>query len=101
MSQVEVNNTPNGFVVVGDIRFSNVVRLRRQGNHLITQSEHSNIEIDLSQIVSSDVSSLSLLLRWLDYAAEQGKRVRYGAIPSSLLKVAGVCGVAKLISEAA
>ena len=95
----EIKNTEMGLLVSGAIHFSNVLRLRRRGDRLIRNNIGIEIQVDLSGVTSSDVSGLSLLLRWMHYAKKQGKRVHYISIPLSLLKVARICGINEMISE--
>lgn len=97
MNPVAIKNTSTGFVISGDIRFSNVLRLRRLGNRCIREGSHEAVEIDLSQVNTSDTSGLSLLLRWVHFANQQNKNVIYKSIPNSLLKMAAVCGISDLI----
>ena len=99
MKSVVMNNNQTGLIVSGYICFSNVLRIRQQGNRLINQIANSRVDIDLSNVISSDVSGLSLLLRWLHYATKQSKQIHYLSIPPTLLKIAHVCGIAQLISE--
>lgn len=96
---LEVNTTKMGFRVSGDIRFRNVLKLRRRGDRLIRKNTGVEIQVDLSAVTSSDASGLSLLLRWMSYAKKEGKQVHYLSIPLSLLKVARICGVNEMISE--
>lgn len=99
MAQVALNNAQTGFSVSGDIRFNNVLKLRRQGNRLMNAIADSVIEVDLAQVSSSDTSGLSLLVRWMRFAEKQNKQVKYKSIPAPLMKVATVCGVAQLVGE--
>ncbi len=99
MNQIKMNVNQVGFTVSGDIHFNNVMPLRQQGNRLIDTIVSPKIDIDLSQVSTSDHSGLSLLLRWLDYANKKQKKIHYLSIPSFLLKIAHVCGIESLIKE--
>jgi len=94
-----ISSVEAGFSLSGDIRFDNVLTLRRDGNRLIRQCAGTALQVDLSGITSSDTSGLSLFLRWLRYADMHNKKIRYTSIPEPLLKVAKVCGVVQLIGE--
>lgn len=99
MNQIEMNVHQSGFNVSGDIHFNNVMSLRQQGSQLIDRILSPEIDIDLSQVSTSDHSGLSLLLRWLDYANKKQKKIHYVSIPSFLLKIAHICGIESLIKE--
>lgn len=98
MNRVEVQSTSTGFTVSGDIRFSNVLRLRHQGDRCIQAMSNPTVEIDLSHVNSTDTSGLSLLLRWVHFAKNKNKKINYKSIPASLLKMAKVCGISNLIN---
>jgi len=93
----KILETEMGFSVSGKINFDNVLLLRRQGNRLINRIMLRDITVDLSELKSSDSSGLSLLLRWLRIAGQQGKTMRIINMPEFLHKVAIVCGVASLL----
>ncbi len=97
MKQAEVIETETGLSVSGKIGFDNVVALRRQGNRVINHIMQRQLTVDLSEVTSSDSSALSLLLRWLGYAGQQGKTMSFINIPLPLYKVAKVYGVASLL----
>ena len=97
MKRAEVVETETGLSVSGKICFDNVVALRRQGNRMIRHIMQRQLTVDLSDVTSSDSSGLSLLLRWLRYAGQQGKTMSFINTPARLYKIANVCGVASLL----
>lgn len=98
--KAEVVESETGFSVSGKIHFDNILALRRQGDRMINSIVQKDLVVDLSGIESSDSSGLSLLLRWLRYAGQQGKTLRIINMPESLYKVAEVCGIATLLGVA-
>lgn len=99
--KAEVVESETGFSVFGKIHFDNILALRRQGDRMINSIVQKDLVVDLSGIESSDSSGLSLLLRWLRYAGQQGKTLRIINMPESLYKVAKVCGIVTLLGVAA
>ncbi|MCB1826902.1 MAG: STAS domain-containing protein [Coxiellaceae bacterium] len=100
MSRVEIKTSDTGLLITGQISFSNVLQLRKQGNCFIkAAASGQEVIINFSGVTSSDVSGLTLMLRWLSYARKCGRKIKYISTPASLLKVADVCGVTEFISE--
>ena len=97
MSSVEVISTATGMAVSGVIAFDNVMCLRQQGDDLISAMSHATISVDLSQLTSTDVSGLSLLVRWIHRASSQGKSLQFLEIPERLVKIANVCNMNRIL----
>jgi len=88
-----------GFTLFGAVGFDHVVRLRREGNSFIDRINKKDISVDLSSVLPRDVSTLSLLLRWICYASSAGKRLHFSSLPPTLLEMSKVCGISDLLSE--
>jgi ABC-type transporter Mla MlaB component len=97
MSLAEVTSTAKGMAVSGAISFENVMCLRQQGADLINAASHASIPVDLSGILSSDVSGLSLLVRWMHYAKSQGKALQFLKIPAMLVEIANICHMNRIL----
>lgn len=96
---ISFSKTETGFALQGVIRFQNVLSVRRDGVSYLTQSALTQLDVDLSGLNSSDISALSLFLRWQSTAKQLGKKIRYLSVPLSLQKLAAACGIRSLIGE--
>ena len=56
------------------------------------------LSIDFSRITGVDSSAVALLLEWRRQAAARGKRLDFVNLPPNLLALAGLYGVADLIT---
>lgn len=87
----------SSLVVTGSINFKNVVKLRREGKHLLMQIAHSAVSIDLRGIQDSDNSGLVLLTAWVEDAKLLKKKVTFHNAPAFLLRMAQVFGLQSIL----
>jgi ABC-type transporter Mla MlaB component len=90
----------DGFIVQGEINFSNVVDLRLQGIAMIAKTQHSSICMDLSSVTRVDNVALALLTSWCKEAHKLNKTIVYKNLPVALENMASVFGVSFLFDKA-
>jgi ABC-type transporter Mla MlaB component len=83
--------------VSGYINFKNVMKLRRDGQRLWTESPHSTLTVDLGGVEGSDNSGLVLLVAWLRDAREREKKLVYNNVPEFLQTMAQVFGLGSIL----
>jgi phospholipid transport system transporter-binding protein len=86
----------NRLIVSGELNFETVAVLWKQSLPLLVKYPHINI--DLSQITSSNSAGLALLLEWLKYGKRENKVITFSGIPQQLQSLAAIAGVDLIIS---
>lgn len=91
--QATLISTDQGFSVQGCVGFSNVVRLRFDGEKLLKKFSQENIAIDLTEMKEQDASSLSLLLCWIRFAKKNKKTLQFVNLSHSLQRMSKMFGL--------
>jgi phospholipid transport system transporter-binding protein len=81
--------------VTGELNFATVMDLWRDS--LAKLAELTAVDIDLSQVKTSNSAGLALLLAWLKYAEKCGKSVTFKHIPAHLASIIKVSGTEKIL----
>ena len=98
--QPDIRQQPDGSLrVSGDLVFATVAELLDRGIRLLAHGKPH--VIDLSDVAHCDSAGLALLLEWLDYGRSIGSEVSFRALPSGLLRIAGLSNATGLLSPAA
>lgn len=86
----------NRYMVAGELNFSSVPGLWKQGRELFGNGKNGDkqLDIDLSEVSRSDSSGLALLLEWMRFAGKQGISIKFHNLPEQMRDIAEVCGVA-------
>lgn len=77
--------------VQGKIHFGNVLSLLNKGKLLLDSL--AEVKVDLAGVTQTDSSGLSLLIRWMQYATKQQKKISFLNLPSCLSDLGRVSGV--------
>ena len=96
-STAEIKLAKEGFLISGDLCFSNVMSIYDQS--LVHFNHFAKLEFDLSQVKSSDSSGLALLLEWLKYAKQNSKPIRFNHMPVKMLSLAKAAGLDKILQQ--
>jgi phospholipid transport system transporter-binding protein len=81
--------------VAGALNFNSVMSVYQQSLPLI--AARPALHIDLSGVTSANSAGLALLIEWMKYAKSTRKEIQFKHIPESLLSMAKVAGVDKII----
>ena len=81
----------------GDLGFTTVTALWKQGEPLFRGRSGDTLDMDLSGVTDSDSAGLALLVAWLSQARVVGCQLRYTAVPERLLAIARISDVDSLI----
>ena len=81
----------NNLAIEGNISFSNVINVEKQGLNIIKVLP--TIKIDLKKLNSSDSSGLALLSSWVRAAKQQNKTISICNIPKFLSDLSRVSGL--------
>src|SRR3989338_4974963 len=98
MQSAAIISTDKGFCVQGHVGFSNVVRLRHEGEKLLATLfiAKNAIEIDLSEMKDQDASPLSLLLCWMRFSKKNKSKLHFMHMPQSLQRMSNLFGLIDL-----
>lgn len=88
-STIEFDTSNHRFKVTGDLVFSTVVRLSKEGE--ILMSEDNDLVFDFSHVKRCDSSGLTLLTSWMRAAKKQNKSICFINLPEQLSEIAHVC----------
>lgn len=94
-SIANIDVTNNRAVVSGALNFNTVAALRLKGNRLI--KNHLQLEFDFEKVTYCDSSSLALLTAWKRYAHKNHKNITFKQLPESLMAVARVSSLNKVL----
>lgn len=83
--------------ITGEVNFATVVELRKQGDQLMAKSPDTELYFDFSKAQCSDSSGLGLIVVWMRRAKQLGKQLQIMHMPTSLLRIAEICGVMNII----
>ena len=80
MSEFMIEDLGGGkFAVSGDMTFDTAEKILRASENLF--DEHTQIEVDLSEITASDSAGLALLLEWVTWANHSVREIRFSDMP--------------------
>lgn len=85
------------FALSGDVNFETAERILKASEKPF--DEHTQIEIDLSEVKDSDSAGLALLLEWITWANHTVREIRFRNIPERILAIARTTEVDGLLSR--
>jgi len=91
--------SPGRFAARGALTFANARRARAEGLHALRTSSARDLEIDCAGISHSDSAGLAVLLDWMAIMKREGRPLRFANLPSGLLAVARISGVAEMLQK--
>ena len=89
------SSTQGQLSVNGELGFESVPGL--YSSSLKYFQNNPNLDIDLAGVTHTDSAGVALLIEWLRQARRQNCTIKFHNIPSQLLAIARVCGVAKIL----
>jgi phospholipid transport system transporter-binding protein len=97
MGQPSTITEQNGTLLVsGDLTFVTVMQLWNASLSLLAQQ--SKLELDLSQVATSDSAGVALMIEWVKYAKQAKKLIRFQHIPAQLASIIAISGIKKLLT---
>lgn len=95
MTLLNFNKANNTVELTGDIGFSNVMALQKEGETIIMA--HPGCEIDLSQVDACNVACLAMLVSWKRLARSRKHAIHFKWAPSFIEDLSRVHGVYDLL----
>ncbi|MEN8167685.1 MAG: STAS domain-containing protein [Pseudomonadota bacterium] len=87
------------FHVTGDMTFATARKLLVESKNLFEKSQRINLH--LGRVERADSAGLALLLEWLSQAERMGGELIIDGIPESILAIARLCQVDRLLETPA
>ncbi|MBT8091768.1 MAG: STAS domain-containing protein [Gammaproteobacteria bacterium] len=98
MSDFALDNLGDGrFALSGEMNFDTAERILRASESPF--EDHTQIDIDLSDVTDSDSAGLALLLEWITWANHTVREIRFHHIPERILAIAKTTEVDGLLSR--
>lgn len=97
MNTCQIENTENGFKILGLINFETVMQVYKQGIALLDR--YKEVRLDFADVVHADSSAIALLLNWLRFAKKKQKTFVFVNLPSQLVEIANVCEVMPILNQ--
>ena len=94
-SLAKITHENENFNVSGELTFATVMDLWDQS--LPYLAKDIDLKFDFAKVAVANSAALALLLEWLKYANQHGKRIAFYHLPEQLQSIAVVSGVASLI----
>jgi phospholipid transport system transporter-binding protein len=85
------------FALFGEMSFDTAEDILRESESPF--EEHTQIEVDLSGVLSSDSAGLALLLEWVTWANHTVREIRFTAMPQRILAIAKTTEVEALLTR--
>ncbi len=91
------------FLLSGELSFSSVPRLLREGQRLLPREAASaevsaGVTMDLQGVSRTDSAGLALLVEWLRDSRAQGVEINFLNIPAQMLALAHLSGLEGVLS---
>jgi phospholipid transport system transporter-binding protein len=90
-----VADGPGRFRVSGVLDYGSVGALEAASRPLLASAPDA--VVDLAGVERANSAALVLLLEWLDHAQRANRRIRFAGLPTSVLEIAGVSNVTRLL----
>ena len=98
MSEFTIEDLGDGrFAISGEMNFSTAEKILRASE--VPFEEHSQLEIDLSEVSDADSAGLALLLEWVTWANHSVREIRFKNMPEQIMAIAKTTEVDKLLTR--
>lgn len=85
------------FAVSGEMTFDTAEKILKACEEPF--EEHTQIEVDLSEITMADSAGLALLLEWVTWANHSVREIRFTGMPEKILAIARTTEVESLLTR--
>jgi len=90
----QINQVDNRWKISGDIEMANANALLEASHSLVLAD---NTLIDFSHVTEIDTAAISLILEWQRRAIVEKKQLRFVNLPSNLISLTHLYGVADIV----
>ena len=98
MSEYTLEDLGEGrFALSGEMTFATAENILRASEAPF--EEHTQLEIDMSEVTDSDSAGLALLLEWVTWANHSVREIRFAGIPDTILAIARTTEVEPLLTR--
>ena len=98
MSEFTIEDLGDGrFALSGEMTFDTAEQILRVSEEPF--EEHTQLEIDLSEVTASDSAGLALLLEWVTWANHSVREIRFTGMPKKILAIARTTEVEPLLTR--
>jgi phospholipid transport system transporter-binding protein len=98
MSEFTLEELGDGrFALSGEMTFDTAEQILRASEAPF--EEHTQLEIDLSEVTDSDSAGLALLLEWVTWANHSVREIRFTGVPEKVLAIARTTEVEPLLAR--
>jgi len=98
MSEFTIEELGDGrFALSGEMTFDTAEKILRASEEPF--EEHTQLEVDLSEITQSDSAGLALLLEWVTWANHSVREIRFVGMPEKILAIARTTEVEQLLTR--
>lgn len=85
------------FAVSGEITFDTAEKILKASEAPF--EEHTQLEVDLSEVTMSDSAGLALLLEWVTWANHSVREIQFTGMPEKILAIARTTEVEALLTR--
>jgi len=86
---------PGAFSLVGELDHTSAAQLLLQGERAF--AGQPAVAVDLGGVTQSDSAGLALLIEWVAVSRGAGCDLRFRSVPSQLMAIARLAGVAEIL----
>ena len=98
MSEFTIEDHGDGrFAVSGDLTFATAEKILKTSEMMF--EDHTQLDVDLSEVVTSDSAGLALLLEWVTWANHTVREIRFSGMPEKILAIARTTEVEQLLTR--
>ncbi len=98
MSEFTFEHIGDGrFAISGELTFGTAEKILRASEKLF--DDHTQIEVNLTEITDSDSAGLALLLEWVTWANHSVREIRFTGMPEKILAIARTTEVEHLLAR--
>lgn len=98
MSEFTIEDLGDGrFTLSGEMTFDTAEKILKASEDPF--EEHTQIEVDLSEVTASDSAGLALLLEWVTWANHSVREIRFSGMPEKILAIARTTEVEPLLTR--
>lgn len=98
MSEFTIEDRGDGrFVLSGEMTFDTAERILKASE--VPFEDHTQLEVDLSEVTMTDSAGLALLLEWVTWANHSVREIRFTGMPEKILAIARTTEVEHLLTR--
>lgn len=98
MSEFTIEDHGDGrFAVSGELTFATAEKILKTSESMF--EDHTQLEVDLTEVAMSDSAGLALLLEWVTWANHSVREIRFTGMPEKILAIARTTEVEALLTR--